>query len=267
MSAVASIWAAATGKSSRGFESTYGTTVEVARLATYSDAELRAAAGALTGGPERALPLDAWLERLQGRDEESVRVRTQAQRIEDKVLAVERSQYGLPGFTAATLAEAIRRLRERNADFIRLAQRRPRGARWHAAPSPRDRYAPVIEADDAELAVVAILSATRAQQWQFSKSKAHNGGMIFTHDRHGFAPEKDRTYVAGLSDVIDTVSRVIDSHRGPDGGRVYITRSTVRCAECNWVVAAIEVPYTSQPKPVGLCTALAVRKATQRRRY
>ncbi|HCX86324.1 MAG TPA: hypothetical protein DHV14_14565 [Micrococcales bacterium] len=155
------------------------------------------------------------------------------------------------GFPASVVSEAVRRLTERNADLSRLAHRPPRPARWRQAPSAKLSWAPVIAADEAEVAIVAILSATRGQ-WLFSLSSK---SRMYTHSRHGWAKnEEDRTYVAGLSEIIDTVGGVIESHRG-GGGRVYLTRHVIQCAECRLVIASIEEPHTTGPKAVGRCSA------------
>ena len=56
---------------------------------------------------------------------------------------------------------------------------------------------------------------------------------------HGYHREGDRTYVSGLSDILDTAAVIVAEHRAGQGGRFYVGAHTVECAECKSVLASI----------------------------
>ena len=140
------------------------------------------------------------------------------------------------GFDRATLDAALTRLMarvgEEDATIFVLRRRAPR---WRTPPSGNLVGAPVLDADDVEIAIVALLAAT-ANQWQFSSTPE---GRMFLGTKLGYHPEPERVYVTGLSDVIDTAAGLVESHRAGAGGRVYITKGSVECAECKLVIAWI----------------------------
>jgi hypothetical protein len=139
-------------------------------------------------------------------------------------------------FNRATLDAAMERLKARagEADVTRFVLRR-RAPRWRTPPSGNLVGAPVLEADDIEIAIVALLAATRSH-WQFSSTP---DGRMFIGTRLGPHREAERDYITGLSDVIDTASGLVESHRAGMGGRVYITRRFVECADCKLIIAWI----------------------------
>lgn len=137
-------------------------------------------------------------------------------------------------FPRATVDEAFALLRmrldEAEATHFLLRKRVPR---WRTAPSRQLVGAPVVETSLVELAVVSILSATE-KPWQFSSTP---DGRMFTGPKHGYHREHERTYVVGLSDILDTASNVVATHRARAGGRVYVHEGLLECADCKLVVA------------------------------
>lgn len=153
-------------------------------------------------------------------------------------------------FPDDVVASALEVLHERVGDAEAtehlFKRRRPR---WRVAPSGQLAGAPVVDVDDVELAVVAILAAT-LDHWQFSSTP---DGRMFAGFLNGYHREGERDYVAGLSDVLDTVAGVIESHRAGAGGRVYVTRSRVECAECRRVIAWLGSAGDQQRSAFGRC--------------
>lgn len=159
-------------------------------------------------------------------------------------------------FDQATVDDAFEVLRTRigEAEATRHLLKR-RAPRWRVAPSRQLKGAPIVDTSEIELAIVAILSAT-TNPWQFSSTP---DGRMFTGTRLGYHKEEERTYVAGLSDVLDTTASVIESHRAGLGGRVYLQRQVVECAECKLVMAWLG-NAGSRATVFGRCTAVAKRK-------
>jgi hypothetical protein len=158
-------------------------------------------------------------------------------------------QLRLP-FTADVVQEALSRLKQRvgeaNATWHHLKQRAPR---WRAAPAGNLVGAPIVEADDPELAVVGLLAAT-SEHWQFSSTP---DGRMFIGTMLGYHHEDERTYVSGLSDVLDTAAGVVESHRAGAGGRVYVTQKHVQCAECKLVICWVN-QHGAGTAAFGKCT-------------
>ena len=140
------------------------------------------------------------------------------------------------GFDRATLDAAMERLKarvgEEDATSFLLRRRAPR---WRTPPSGNLVGAPVLDADHVEIAIVALLAAT-ANQWQFSSTP---DGQMFPCTKLGYHQPAERRYVTGLSDVIDTAAGLVESHRAGVGGRVYITKRFVECADCKLIIAWI----------------------------
>lgn len=156
------------------------------------------------------------------------------------------------GIEPEVLAQAHARLRERASGSLSQEDRlRRRVPRWRTPPSAALKGAPVIAADDVEVAIVAILSATSGN-WQFS-STPH--GDVFTHQLRGYSRESDREYLSGLSDVLDTTADLIESHRGGLGGRVYVTSRYVECAECQRVMAWLNDTGSGRSTVFGRCSS------------
>jgi len=159
------------------------------------------------------------------------------------------------GFDRATLDAAMTRLTARvgEADATNFFLRR-RTPRWRIPPSGNLVGAPVVDADDVEIAIVALLAAT-ANQWQFSSTP---DGQMFTGMKRGYHREAERLYVTGLSEVIDTAAGRVESHRAGAGGRVYITKGFVECAECQLIIAWIN-KVGSRRTAFRKCSAVAAR--------
>lgn len=153
------------------------------------------------------------------------------------LLVENRVEAAFPSLPLDAIHTAVERLFQRVGEAqgaTRTLQRR--APRWRRAPSASVSGAPVIEADLAEVAVAALLSETKGQ-WQFSSTP---DGRMFTGSRRGYHAEAERTYLDGLSDIVDTASSVVEQHRAGVGGRVYVYQDRIACAECNLVVAWIE---------------------------
>jgi hypothetical protein len=137
-------------------------------------------------------------------------------------------------FGDAVVQAALHRILQRaaQADITRmmLEQRLPR---WRREPEVGVGRAPIIEADEVEQAIVALLAAT-APRWSFSSTP---NGRIFVGRSFGYHRERSREYVVGLSDVLDTCALVVEQHRSHLGGRIYATRRHIECAECRQVIA------------------------------
>ena len=162
-----------------------------------------------------------------------LRARTLVKSREELLLRTGATRFG---FDRDTLDAAVTRLMARvgEADATSFLLR-PRAPRWRTAPSGNLVGAPVLAADDVEIAIVALLAAT-ANQWQFSSTP---DGQMFLGMKQGFHRKAERIYVTGLSDVIDTAAGRVESHRAGVGGRVYITKEFVECAECKLIIAWI----------------------------
>ena len=161
------------------------------------------------------------------------------------------------GLDEATFTAAMKELRARVTDGVpdEHALRR-RVERWRRPPGPSLVGAPVLDADEIERAIVKILADT-AGQGQFSSTPR---GSMFTHELKGYSREADRTYLDGLSDILDTSAGVIERHRGGRGGRVYITDRHVECADCRRVMAWINSEGSRQTAR-GRCENLERRRS------
>ncbi len=95
------------------------------------------------------------------------------------------------GFDRATLDAAMTRLTARvgEADATSFLLRR-RAPRWRTPPSGNLVGAPVLDADDVEIAIVALLAAT-ANQWQFSSTP--DGQMFLGMKRATTGKRSDST--------------------------------------------------------------------------
>lgn len=138
-------------------------------------------------------------------------------------------------FPAETVIAAIGLLQARGWEQIRSGRALRREPTWTRPPSPSLAGAPVLRADDEELAVLALLSA-KPGKWMFVSNPA---GRMFTHAHSGRSEEGERFYVDGLCTLVDTASGLISSHRASCGGRVYFTARWIQCAECDRVMAWI----------------------------
>jgi hypothetical protein len=156
------------------------------------------------------------------------------------------------GLDPATLDAAVTRVMARvgEADAPSFLGRRV--PRWRTRPSGNLEGAPVLDADNVEIAIVALLAAT-ANQWQFSSTP---DGHMFAGERQGRHPEPERLYVTGLSDVIDAAAGLVESHRAGAGGRVYIWKEFVECADCRLIIAWIN-DVGSRRTAFGKCSAPA----------
>lgn len=142
-----------------------------------------------------------------------------------------------------TLSEAVRRLRLRAWQpdlspplFPTVLARRP--ARWQEAASGANRQIPVVEADEAEIAIVVLLAWTK-RRYQFAATSSGRG-LVYPSDRWGWLPPGDgRVYVDGLSDVLDTLGPLVISHREGVGGRFYIDEVGAFCGACRGYLAWI----------------------------
>lgn len=247
---------------------------QVVELAALPPSALRLSARAISmgGGHRRSseVPLDEWLtaarrvadERAAVQEQEERAIRTRAEEVVTQRAAVA-LRHPPAGVSAELAEEAFGRLRDRVAtgqlEELRLRRRAPRYRRdpWAAASG-----APHIDADDVEIAITAILSLT-APKWTFSSTPQ---GSMFTHVHHGYcADEGERSYVDGLSDVVDTASDVVARHRGGAGGRVYITRRHVECADCGLVIAWIGQDAGARTSAIGTCPSLPARSGRWRR--
>ena len=200
----------------------------------------------LASVPKRGPTLNQWLEQVLAREDSRISGvnldLSDEARFRPWQLVYARSEAARlkPGdfnFPSSVLIEACSRLRSRVgaaavADTV-LKQRRPL---WRTPPSGSFAGAPIIDCDDVEIAVVAVLAST-TPKWQFSSQP---DGQIFRGFKSGFHSAEERTFVSGLSDIIDTVSDVVSSHRNGAGGRVFISKQDVECAECRMVVAWIQ---------------------------
>lgn len=138
-------------------------------------------------------------------------------------------------FPAETVRSAIELLQARGWEQIRSGRALRREPIWTRPPSPSLAGAPVLRADDAELAVLALLSA-KSGKWMFVSNPE---GRMFTHAHSGWSEETDRFYVDGLCTLVDTASGLISSHRAGCGGRVYFGTRWIQCADCDRVMAWI----------------------------
>jgi hypothetical protein len=166
------------------------------------------------------------------------------------------TNFALEGFSPQVRQEALRTLYQRvdESSGTNLVLRR-RAPRWRKPPSPSIVGAPVLAASEVELAVAALLSETQPE-WQFSSTPE---GRMFSGSRKGYHREFERTYLEGLSDVVDTAALVVEQHRGGVGGRVFLLQDRLRCAECRLTIAWIGREGTTT-------TAFGVCPSPKRRR-
>jgi hypothetical protein len=241
---------------------------QVAALARRADRDLRRALydarRALGGGIGRPDP-GSWLQWVEAAEVAAgfggqpdltslARVRAIGLIAERKLFVSQDAQH-FP-FTATVLEEALDRLGRRANEAVATSHLlKPRSPRWRSAPARNLVGAPVIDSDEVELAVVAILAAT-GDNWQFSSTP---DGRMFVGTILGYHREGDRTYASGLSDVLDTAAGLVESHRAGAGGRIYITSRHVECAECKLVVAWINT-VGSRSTAFGRCTSVKRRR-------
>ncbi|MCB2175761.1 MAG: hypothetical protein KQH57_08130 [Actinomycetales bacterium] len=235
-------------------------------LCAHTGSALRLGARALQAKaryrPGDPFPLDAWLAETEQKAAETRGLRAtddRKARAHAAGVVQNRSADALrrvEGFPAWVVEDALERLAERLAtaevEELRLRRRAPR---YRRDPALAHSGAVHVAADDTEVAIVAVLSQT-APRWTYSSTP---DGRMFTHARHGYSAEGDRSYVDGLSDVVDTVSDVIARHRGGLGGRVYITQRHVECADCELVIAWVGASAGTRRTAVGTCSAVADR--------
>jgi hypothetical protein len=141
------------------------------------------------------------------------------------------------GVDEGTLTEAMTRIESRavtgNYRLGSLVQRR---AKWLPTPTDALGSPPVIEADAAEALIVHLLALTHPDA-QFAATPL-GSNRVFAGWKTSYNGDQDeRFYVTGLSDVLDSVSHVVQSHRAGDGGRFYVRDGAVECPECQRVIA------------------------------
>ncbi len=212
---------------------------EVEQLRRCSRPELRSAAISVyqrgVDTPGERLPLDQWLNVCRSRQTKAPQesqllgsaraLRTVAARSDDDHARRVASLFGAPlASRALVLLEG--RACEGIQDGPVLS---PLRLKWRTPPSTSLVGAPVVDAPEDELAVVCLLALTHPQ-WQFSSTPQ---GWVFPTARNGWTRnESERDYVTGLSSILDTVAGVIEKHRMSRGGRVYVARGHVECADC-----------------------------------
>jgi hypothetical protein len=141
------------------------------------------------------------------------------------------------GVDQRTLQEAVARIDDRAAtgDYRlgSLVQRKPK---WRPTPTRVLGTPPVIEADAAEALIVYLLALTHPDA-QFAATPRSSNRVFAGWKTSYHGDENERLYVTGLSDVLDSVSHVVQSHRAGDGGRFYVRDGAVECPDCRSVIA------------------------------
>lgn len=147
----------------------------------------------------------------------------------------------------ADVAEARRRilLRAATSDFQAgaLVQRR---SRWRNLSGRVADTVQTIEADSAEQLIVPLLALIRPDA-QFSVTPRSTNRVFACHKGGYHRTVEERVYVTGLSDVLDTVSDIVQAHRLGVGGRIHITEGAVRCPDCHCVIAWVNEPVDGRP--------------------
>lgn len=140
---------------------------------------------------------------------------------------------------SSTLREALMRIVARASQSeMREGSLVQRRAKWRREPTSAAGTPPVIIADEVEQLIVHVLSLTHPVA-QFSATPSYSN-RVFAGWKPGYhRDEQERRYVTGLSDILDSVSDVVQGHRDGVGGRFYIQNGAVECPDCRSVIAWI----------------------------
>jgi hypothetical protein len=153
------------------------------------------------------------------------------------------------GVDQGTLQEAVARIDDRAAtgDYRlgSLVQRKPK---WRQAPTRVVGRPPVIEVDAAEALIVHLLALTHPDA-QFAATPMSSNRVFAGWKTSYHGDQNERLYVTGLSDVLDSVSNVVQSHRAGDGGRFYVRDGAVECPDCRSVIAWVGCAKDPRPAP------------------
>lgn len=153
------------------------------------------------------------------------------------------------GINQVTLREAMMRIDQRaTMGHYNLGSLVQRKTKWRKELTDVAGTLPVIEADAAEALIVHLLALTHPDA-QFSATPLSDNRVFAGWKTSYHRDQEQRFYVTGLSDVVDSVSDIVQTHRSGDGGRFYVRNNAVECPECHRVIAWVDSPSDQRQSP------------------
>jgi hypothetical protein len=138
------------------------------------------------------------------------------------------------GVNQVTLREAMMRIDQRaTMGHYRLGSLVQRKTKWRKELTDVVGTPPVIEADAAEVLIVHLLALTYPDA-QFSATPLSSNRVFAGWKTSYHRDQEERFYVTGLSDVVDSVSEIVQHHRSGDQGSGHSARRVGSVDRLTW---------------------------------